>query len=100
MKRVISGKRYDTDTAKKIAEYDHLHPSDFRYVDEALYLKRTGEFFLAGEGGAMTKYAESGGDGVSWGGRNIFPLADDMAREWVEAYANDQYEEIFGPAPE
>ena len=100
MKRVINGKRYDTDTATRIAEYSYLYPSDFRYIDEALYIKRTGEYFLAGKGGAMSKYSKPCGDNSYSGGSDIFPLSDAMAREWVETHANDQYEEIFGPAPE
>ena len=100
MKRIISGKRYDTDTAKNVSEYwNGLSESDFRSCTEYLYQKRTGEFFIYGEGGAMTRWATSHGN-TSSRGRGILPLTLEMAKEWVESCNNERYEEIFGEAEE
>lgn len=101
MKKIINRKRYDTETAAKVGEYsNYLSPSDFNHVNEELYRKKTGEFFLYGEGGPLTTYAERVGD--MWGGgESITPLTYEEAREWAEKkLAADTYEEVFGIADE
>ena len=63
-------------------------------------VKKTGEFFLYGEGGAMTQYAESDGDAYC-GGAEIIPLTEKKAKEWAENHLDaDDYESIFGPVEE
>ena len=54
MKKIINGKTYNTETAKKLANWDNEIYGSFDSIEETLYQKRTGEFFLAGEGGAST----------------------------------------------
>lgn len=97
MKKIVNGKRYDTDTAAEIASYHNgLGRSDFRHVSESLYRTPRGNWFLAGEGGAMTKYSRPCGDMTS-GGEGIIPLDSDSARAWLERH--DMYaalEEHFG----
>ena len=52
MKQIINGKKYDTETAERLACEDAGLPvNDFAYWCEELYRKKTGEFFLHGEGG-------------------------------------------------
>ena len=55
MRKNIDRKMYDTETAELLASssngYGH---GDFRYMEEQLYRKKTGEFFLYGEGGALS----------------------------------------------
>ena len=63
MKKVINGRRYDTEGAMRLAGYRYGMPRDLGYWEETLYRKRTGEFFLHGEGGPASKYAESIGIG-------------------------------------
>ena len=101
MKKIINGKRYDTETARKVASCGHGDgPRDFRYYCETLYCKRSGEYFLAGEGGPMTKYARPVGNSRT-GGENVFPLTYEQARDWAEREMDaDAYEAEFGPAPE
>ena len=97
MRKVIRGKLYDTDTATMVAEWSDGYPRDFRYVSETLYRKRTGEYFVHGEGGPMSRYAESRGQNQYVGGEAIRPLSYDEAREWTEAHADvDVYESEFG----
>ena len=101
MKKIINGKLYDTETAKALASRDnHCQPGSFDYVEEILYRKKTGEFFLRGSGGARTIYAEPC-EGGSRGSSRILPLTVAEAREWAEAYADaDTYIEIFGEVEE
>lgn len=102
MKKIIGGRIYDTDTAKRVAWMEHGHDqSNFSYYSEELYRKRTGEYFLFGEGGPMSKYSQSCGDN-SWGwGKEIIPLTYKAATKWAEEHLDgDKYEEIFGPVVE
>ncbi len=101
MKRIIKGKMYNTETAKHIGSQGNgLGRSDFRYINEELYQKKTGEFFLAGEGGALTKYADVSEYGRDFGS-GIVPLTEDAAREWVEEYMSvSTYIKLFGEPEE
>lgn len=102
MKKIINGKVYDTETAKILGTWSSpVFVTDFSYYTETLHQKRTGEFFLFGEGGPMSKYAMSCGDGNWSGGSKIIPLTWEAAREWAEEHLTaDEYEEIFGAVAE
>lgn len=96
MKKIINKKLYDTETAKMIASWSNgLGKSDFRGYEECLFLKKTGEFFLYGEGGGLSPYAERRGDG--WGyGEKITPLTEEEARQWAESHMEaDEYLKIW-----
>jgi len=97
MKKVIKGKVYDTEKAEKVGEYWNGIPSnDFRYCYEVLYKKKTGELFLYGTGGAMSRYHCTNGDNWS-GDERIIPLSYKAAQQWAEANLDgDEYEKIFG----
>ena len=97
MKKIINGKVYDTTSAKEVGCYENGLPTDFDYIEEILYRKRTGEFFLHGAGGARTRYATSTG-GNSWaGGEKILPISYEEARQWAEDHMDAQaYEAAFG----
>ena len=102
MKKIINGKLYNTDTARKIASCEHGDgPRDFRYYWESLYCKRTGEYFLAGEGGPMTKYSKSVGQNSWSGGEGVIPLTLGEAKEWAEREMDvDDYQAEFGAVTE
>ncbi len=101
MKKIINGKRYDTNTAKHIHGTRNSIPSDFAYWREDLYVKRTGEYFLHGQGGPMSKYSQQVGQNEWTGGQKIVPLNLKEAQKWAEKYLSaDEYEEIFGKAEE
>ena len=96
MKKVINGKRYNTETATKLAVFCADYPKeDTHYWEETLYRKLTGEFFLHGCGGWDSKYA-------CWmpqwdGGGKLIPLTVDEAKTWVkENMDQETYDRIFG----
>ena len=98
MKKIINGRVYDTDKAKELGTYANAGSwRDFSHLEETLYRKKTGEYFLHGEGGPATKYAKAV-DQNSWsGGERIMPMTYDEAREWAEEHLEaDEYEAIFG----
>lgn len=97
MKKIISNKLYNTDSATPISTFADGFPTDFDYLCETLYLKKTGEFFIHGEGGARSKYAKSTGINSFCGGEEIHPLTLDEAKVWVENHADaDIYLKLFG----
>lgn len=101
MRKIINNRLYDTDTAREVGTHDNGEmPGDFGYVSETLYRKKTGEYFLHGEGGARTRYARQ--DCGLWAsGEAITPLSYDAAREWAEANLDaDAYEAAFGAVAE
>lgn len=100
MKKIIRGKVYDTDTARYVG--GDSGGDGFSRWSEDLYQKRTGEFFLFGEGGPATKYAEYIDGNNAWSnGSKIIPLNVDAAREWVEKHLDaDDYEALFGAPDE
>lgn len=102
MKKIINNRKYDTDTATEVAEWESMSDvRDFAYYTETLYRKRTGEYFLFGKGNAASKYARSCGDNSWAGGSAIIPLSYDSAREWAETHLDaDDYEREFGEVSE
>jgi len=98
MKKIINGKLYDTDTARLIGSWANTGDRrSLSYVGEELYCKRTGEYFLYGEGGAMSHYSRSTGDNSWSGGEAIIPLSFGKARAWAEEHLSaDEYAEALG----
>ena len=102
MKRIIDGRKYDTETATEVHEWSDKAPGEFDYIEETLYRKRTGEYFLYGYGGPMTRYAEREryGSGYIFGS-TIIPMTYKEARDWAEGHMSvDDYEAEFGEVPE
>ena len=102
MKKIINGRMYNTDTAKRLCSADNGGSCrDFSHWEEELYQKKTGEFFLYGEGGPASKYSRSCGQ-IEWcGGCDITPMTEQQAREWMEQNATaDEYIEVFGEPEE
>lgn len=102
MKKIIKGKVYDTSTAQNMGEWSNGYSyGDWHYEEETLFRKRTGEFFLFGKGGPLSKYRERVGSNSWTGGEQITPLTWDEATEWSEVHLDaDEYESIFGEVAE
>ena len=97
MKKIINGRMYDTKTATLVGTASYSYPGDFSYWEENLYRKKTGEFFICGEGGPMSQYAHRIGQNLWSGGEKIRPLTLKEAREWAERYLDvEKYEQTFG----
>lgn len=101
MRSIINGRMYNTDTAVCVAHYSNGRKrSDFHYLRETLYLKKTGEWFLFGRGGAMSKYFVMRG---RWqgGGSETIPFTEDEAKKWLSKHGfTDQYTKYFGKPEE
>ena len=98
MRKVINNKVYDTTTAVVVGTYSSSAPtSDLDYRRETLYKKRTGEYFIYGEGGPRSPYAKVMDDG-SWGwGEAIHPVSLALAQKFAETKLTAaEYEGAFG----
>lgn len=101
MKKIINGKLYNTDTARQIGSWDSNITDRLYWVNETLYQKQRGEFFLHGEGGPGSKYAEPSGQGSWSSGEKIIPLSYNAAQAWAEEYLDaNAYQAAFGPVEE
>lgn len=97
MKKVINGKAYDTGTAREVGCFDSGAGDRLFGWSETLYAKRTGEYFLFGEGGPGSKYSVRTGVNNTTGSAKIFPLSYDDARKWAEDnLGGDEYIAEFG----
>ena len=92
---------YNTKTAEKIQEWDNgMYGNDFRSCEETLYKKTTGEYFIHGSGGALSKYSIACGYG-STGSSDIIPLTKDRVKTWMKEKGDpDNYIKEFGEIPE
>ena len=97
MRKVINGRTYNTETSKKIGNWDNgIYGSDFKSCEEDLYKNTKGAYFLVGEGGPLSKYAVSHGNSTS-GSIELIPMTATEAQEWAEGHLTvDEYEAEFG----
>lgn len=85
MKRVIDGKIYNTATATEICDLPcHHYRGDFHWHDTTLYRTKKGAYFLAGEGGPMSLWAEPSGNNGWSGGSGLRVITAEEAREYAE----------------
>ena len=97
MKQVIDGKIYNTETAELIHEWDNgLYGNDFGQCEESLYKTKKGAYFIAGSGGAMSKYAKSYGNNTG-GSEGIEVVTEKEAMAWLEEHeGTEALQEYFG----
>jgi len=101
MKKIIMGRKYDTNTARSVGYDEYGQPGNFHHWEEELFQKKNGEFFLYGNGGPRSKYCIQT-DINSWsGGEKIIPMTEEEAKDWAEVHlSGEKYEEIFGAVDE
>ena len=102
MKQIISGKMYNTETAQEIGcDSNGTSRDDLWFVEETLYRKKNGEFFLDGHGGPLSRYSKSNGSFSRCGARELIPLSVEEAKAWVERHCQTEvYVDIFGEVAE
>lgn len=89
MKQVVLGKTYDTETAEEIGSHENEYGNgDFRWIEETLYKRKRGGYFVHGRGGAMSPYVRRCGDGSYCSGQRIVPLTDEEAAAWEDNALN------------
>lgn len=101
MKKIINGKVYDTEKAALIGKADHDNVLDAygNPCKQALYRKKTGEFFVHLEGTSITLHNIFQNDFRQ--GKGIYPLTFSQAQKWAEdELTAEQWENIFGEPDE
>jgi len=89
MRKVVNGKRYDTETAALVAADSYSQCGDLEYWSEEIYQTKKGNWFLYGEGNAMSPYARATGQNEVSGGSTIVPFSPKDALAWLEAHTED-----------
>jgi len=84
MQQVIDRTLYDTEQAEEIARYaPNTGTGDYNRLVETLYKTASGEYFLHGDGGAATEWAEKHGT-QRMPNEEIRLFTDEDAVEWCE----------------
>ena len=99
MKQIINGRMYNTVTADLVADVScgSDYRSDFRWDNTALYRTKKGAFFLAGEGGPLSRWSRRLGSGDCYSGCGIRAIGPDEAAQLCERYADlETYTTFFG----
>jgi len=95
MRKIVDGKIYDTATAERIAgRRTGYGRGDFNWCEEALYHTKKGSWFLAGQGGAMTRYSQNSGV-YETSSPSIIPLTEEEALEWLQEHDQEKLEKYF-----
>jgi hypothetical protein len=103
MRKVVNGRVYDTDTAELICDISPsgYSRSDFKWEDTALYRSPKGQFFLAGEGGALSRWRTPTGQNSWTGGDGLKLVEEDEAKLIAQEHLSvSKYSEIFGEPEE
>ena len=101
MKKVINSTLYNTETARKLGNWDNGRYGSFGYCKETLYRTKSGKYFLHGAGGANSRYSRQIGSNLWGDGEKIIPCTYDEAREWAEKNLDgDDYISAFGEPEE
>jgi len=83
MRKVIKGKTYRTHTARLIVTLpSHFPKTDNKWHDTRLYRNQQGAYFLAGEGGELSRWAKATPRGVIEGA-GIEPIPKHEARAYA-----------------
>jgi hypothetical protein len=91
MKKIIEGKRYNTETAEKIHAWDNGHyGGDFKACEETLYKTKNGSYFIHGSGGPMSPYAKPVGNNAVGYGSDIIPMSKEEAFEWLTGHDGEE----------
>lgn len=95
MYRVVNRRIYETGSAELVATVARSG-GDWTYEFTQLFRTKRGRFFLAGEGGASSRWRQNARVGDGWvEGDGILPLSDEDALVLVERHAWHRVEEFF-----
>lgn len=88
MKKTINGYRYNTENAILIGRNSaRCNITDPQYWESGLYrTPRKGSYFLAGSGGAMSRYSKTVGQNEWTGNSKIEPMDRKSAFRWARIH--------------
>jgi len=74
---------YNTETAEELGCDSFSNPNDFHHYSETLYRTKKGNYFMYGEGGPLSHYAENVGNNNTAGSERMWEVTEDEARNWL-----------------
>ncbi len=84
MRKVVNGKTYRSHTAQLIVTLPSYFPqTDNKWHETRLYRNQRGAYFLAGEGGSLSRWKKNTPRGAI-PGEGIEPIAKDEARAFAK----------------
>jgi hypothetical protein len=90
IRRVIDGKLYNTETAEEVCDMSSNHNrGDFHHHTTKLFRSRKGQYFVAGEGNALSRWSRPIGNNGSGGGDGLYLVTADEARKLAEKHCRD-----------
>lgn len=96
MQRTLKGQRYDTETATKVCKIEIGTHKDSNFLYCALYQRvRSKDFFIAGIGGYITRFAKLNVLGGYDSGPKLLPITGEQARQLAEQFADSTVVERF-----
>ena len=99
MKKIVDGKRYDTETATCVHTWSNGKGyGDFSYREKKLYITKKGAWFFKHSGGPMTDMAVSCGSNSTSGSTRIeAPVSPTDALNFLTTHGGtEEAEEYFG----
>ena len=98
MKKIIKNKVYDTDTARELCTFEpNSSKKDKSWYKEVLYQKKTGEYFLHGQGNSESIYSKALSKKEKKGIEKLIPMNYDEAAAWAKKNLSTEiYDKIFG----
>lgn len=101
IKKIIDGKKYNTETGTQLAIRENGNSRDWAYIHEELYKSPKGTYFLAYEGGPLSKYGIDVGNRQTSGSDGILLLSIEEAEDFMKNHAElEEYEREFGKVKE
>ena len=98
MRKTIHGLRYNTDAAVFLGRATNGLPETPDYWQADLYrTRRARRYFLAGTGGALSRFSQSAGQNTWIGGDDLLPLSEEDARAWAARFLDPATVKRFFP---
>lgn len=89
IRKILGGLRYDTATATRICIHESDEScGDFDFEVTGLYQTPHGRFFLAGHGGARSRWSRAVQGGYT-GGEGLMAIGNREARDFAERNADE-----------
>lgn len=101
MRKIASNHVYDTAGKTPLGTSSSCMDDKLHWCEESLYRTRAGRYFLHGQGGPGSRYAEMIESDRWSNGERIIPMTLAEAQAWAEAHlTGEEYKAIFGPVSE
>lgn len=88
---------YNTETAKEVCSWERGRLEDGTNERHALYVTRTGKFFVHSHGGINTGYAVVSGSEAAKAGERIDPVSSAEARRLIKLHGSEESYDLVSP---